>query len=561
MHAQFGVRANDFIPTVYKLRKEDLRLRNEERAVASETGMGATMSLTGSICACIRRAQQQKIISASGKPEVGVELEAYVLYILVAGDGFRFGKRKAVRLGVALVSTAGLNQSPHDWSDFCLYQGGESWLMIKCVLEPIENEIHAINKNGFVVCPQTGEELHVRLLLGGDMPWLLAILGKRNMNFFAGFSPYCFCTMDMQMDFDMPLEGHMCITAAIAAMRCHCSPGEAYYGDSHSDFYCDAAGCTFGELGTNLVTNESREQLREELAQLREDGQLSKASGIEDTFSKIHGGFDFDKPCLFKFHSVAPDPLHAYLNVLTFIVHDFVVIKDTDPEDLRDIKHNACDLINVLCDEYRIGIQFKHEKAAEMPNINGNAWKMMVAGGFFSGVIDIMSVLWRMDSALFDDTQAQQQASPTDKRSPFKPPVDQASRPTNRRRVSKAVLHMQSLLDASAAASAQQSVADAAVDGTSTPAQPPPPPSAGQAMPPPPVSNVPLQPPPSLTGAAAEKQVQEQLEELQRTQAANSVECRAIDMLFSLLDHWSYITDKSIITDTTDEERSRRKLA
>eukprot|EP00965_Chrysotila_dentata_P244084 6205765-Pleurochrysis_carterae.AAC.1 len=91
--------------------------------------------------------------------------------------------------------------------------------MIKCILEPVQAEIFAINKTGVVMCSDTMESLHVRLILGGDMPWLLAILGKRNMNFAAGFSPYCFCRLDQQMDFTMALDGHMCITAEVAAMR------------------------------------------------------------------------------------------------------------------------------------------------------------------------------------------------------------------------------------------------------------------------------------------------------------------------------------------------------
>eukprot|EP00965_Chrysotila_dentata_P113634 3755632-Pleurochrysis_carterae.AAC.1 len=68
MHSEYDVRAKDLIPTVYKLRKEDARLRNDESAVASETGMGATMSFSASIAACIHRARKSGLLTASGKP-------------------------------------------------------------------------------------------------------------------------------------------------------------------------------------------------------------------------------------------------------------------------------------------------------------------------------------------------------------------------------------------------------------------------------------------------------------------------------------------------------------
>eukprot|EP00965_Chrysotila_dentata_P118278 3909741-Pleurochrysis_carterae.AAC.2 len=77
MHAGYpGVRAKDLSPTVYKLRKEDDRLREDESAHASEAAMGATMSLTQSIAVCIRRAQKARLISATGKPSPCLEKDA-----------------------------------------------------------------------------------------------------------------------------------------------------------------------------------------------------------------------------------------------------------------------------------------------------------------------------------------------------------------------------------------------------------------------------------------------------------------------------------------------------
>eukprot|EP00965_Chrysotila_dentata_P069998 2312147-Pleurochrysis_carterae.AAC.1 len=39
------------------------------------------------------------------------------------------------------------------------------------------------------------------MLLGGDLPWLLSFIGKRSMNCFVSFSPYCLCTRAMMYEF------------------------------------------------------------------------------------------------------------------------------------------------------------------------------------------------------------------------------------------------------------------------------------------------------------------------------------------------------------------------
>ena len=136
--------------------------------------------------------------------------------ILIAGDGFKLARKKAVRVGVALISSSGLNQSPHDWLDFLIYEGKEDYVEICAFLEPLSVEIRQIQKDGYVTDAATGERYYVDFVMGGDKPWQLDVTGHRNMNFRAPFAS-CRCTKAAANDFTKPLDSHQCISCDEAA--------------------------------------------------------------------------------------------------------------------------------------------------------------------------------------------------------------------------------------------------------------------------------------------------------------------------------------------------------
>eukprot|EP00965_Chrysotila_dentata_P004951 162251-Pleurochrysis_carterae.AAC.1 len=152
MHPEFGVPFRP-VPTPWLISKEDSVLRQGERARLAASGKGATMSLTGSIVSSVRRARESGELCnyAAGS---GSE---FTILVMLAGDGYRQGLSKAVRIGIALLTTTGLNQSPHDWSDFCLYAGDESYSTIVAYLQPLSDEINVINAVGRVTDPSTGD--------------------------------------------------------------------------------------------------------------------------------------------------------------------------------------------------------------------------------------------------------------------------------------------------------------------------------------------------------------------------------------------------------------------
>eukprot|EP00965_Chrysotila_dentata_P040368 1339561-Pleurochrysis_carterae.AAC.1 len=165
--------------------------------------------------------------------------KAWFDHVLLAGDGFKAGASKEVRIGVTILTTTGLNQSPYDWSEFCLYSGDESWASIKAFLEPVPDKIIEFNSTGLVYDNvNDGQTYCVKLSLGGDMPWLLAMLGKCNMNFTEGLSSYCLYAIPSMIEFF--LKDHTLFTADIAAMLTHTFPGSAVHNLPHQSFQCPA---------------------------------------------------------------------------------------------------------------------------------------------------------------------------------------------------------------------------------------------------------------------------------------------------------------------------------
>eukprot|EP00965_Chrysotila_dentata_P183449 6058124-Pleurochrysis_carterae.AAC.1 len=189
--------------------KECRRLRGGERALLALDGRkGATLSFTTSVLASIRRARDKGIL-VNAAAMIGRDmLGKFCVRAMIAGDGFR-----------------GLNQSPNDWTDFCLYSGEESYASIRAFLEPVLQEITALNTIKVVHDVAANQIYHVRI-------------GKRSHNVQQGFSAFCLCPFPSLSNFD--IENHVLLTSAVAAMLTHTSPGAAYHNAAHEDFQCPA---------------------------------------------------------------------------------------------------------------------------------------------------------------------------------------------------------------------------------------------------------------------------------------------------------------------------------
>eukprot|EP00965_Chrysotila_dentata_P170110 5614670-Pleurochrysis_carterae.AAC.1 len=378
LHPDFKEVTFTTVPSDYSINKASFILRDEENAVAARAGLkGATMSFSKTLLGIISMAKSKDSLTQPGTA-------SEPLKVLCAGDGFQIAaKRKAVRCGVMLISAKGLHQSPHDWLDYLHFEGSENYVELQAYFEPLFEEIQEVSRCGYVE-DEAGVRYYVELWIGGDKPWILAFLGHRNMNFRFPF-PYCDCPQSAANNFDLPLDGHMCIDATIAAEWAHVCAKHHYFKADWKDFPCRCGdvACEWSDQG--IVTQASRQSFREKLAAATDSERYQMLKNFA-----IHSkGFDFDHPPTHHYHFVAPDPLHAYLNLMAPVfkrwVHELLQYdKMLVHPEVKEVKESAGQCINTLCKP--LNLQYTLDD--EAPRINGNTVKAILGTpGFLSGIV------------------------------------------------------------------------------------------------------------------------------------------------------------------------------
>ena len=268
------------VPTREEIDAASALLRNNESAVPAKLGsaftkrLGASMSLQKTLVTLCKK------VGEAGVSTVNFTAE-HPGKVLQAGDGFRCGGKKAVRVGFCLTTTTGLNQSPNDWLDFLLYEGGEAYAEVALFLEPLLVQLRRIYCDGYVTDVETGRRFYLEFALGGDKPWILDAAGHRNMNFsFPQAS--CKCSKATQNDFTKSLDEHACerISCEDAVRLTHVDPfwhfkGGAGRGVWGNSFPCPAgSACRWGEVqedGSVLVTKASVDAFNARLAGMTEN--------------------------------------------------------------------------------------------------------------------------------------------------------------------------------------------------------------------------------------------------------------------------------------------------
>ena len=429
----------------------------------------------------------------------------------MAGDGFQLynARKKAVRMGCALISQQGLNQSPHDWMDYLMYEGDESYDEIACYFKPCFLEMQQIAKDGFLTDPETGEKIYVEFVVGGDKPWHLALTGHRNMNF-SFPSNSCKCNQKACNDFTRTLADHDkdAIDALTACMLTHVCPKHHFYGaDGSEAFDCPAgSACIWGVDGGSHVTTTSNESLQERLEGMTPAHRTKELHA----FATAHWGFDFMHPPLVFYSLIAPDPLHAYLNIVSKVFtvavwEELLYDKKTAAAETMAVKDAALETINEL--SRPVGIQFVPDK---MTKNNRNSVKHMFGTeGYLSGIVRAMSVVFNL-------------ALPTAAPPPVAVPVPGKKPPPKRAK------GLQATAERGAGALARRLAA--AAQSEEPPAETAEEPS-------------PVETPAPAASASAEDQQAEMLRLVE-----GKKEIRLMMIFEAMLDHWSYVTDKSYDT-------------
>eukprot|EP00965_Chrysotila_dentata_P229981 6197516-Pleurochrysis_carterae.AAC.1 len=279
--------------------------------------------------------------------------------------------------------------------------------------------------------------------------------------------------------------------------------------------------------------------------------------------------------------------------VLSYGIRDPILIDPAnDAAELKQIKREACQLINAASHGHRVRLTFSTDRKDPMPKVNGNVWKEMTKPGFFIAVLDSLHLIHQCQTPVrpeADPTGADGEAAatdvdaaaagaeaaststeaaanlnppgspsaagparPTPKRSPFKPPVaEQAEQRPARRQRRTAAADFRDLMAAEAAGldaeMEEEGGLQAYLDAESARIR-----QLGEdnaAEPDEESSELPQDPP---------------IDELEQARLAmeSTFQYRFISCLQSILDHWAFVTDKRMVfiaqrDGVTIEERTR----
>ena len=214
-----------------------------------------------------------------------------------------------MQLGLILCSTTAMNQSPNDSKFVLSYKGGEDYDVVLIRLSDIREILQRIAREGKVrdthgeLPPGVGT--HVAFALGGDKPWILTVLGRRNMNH-THFSASCRCTREniSCLDCEGGQDDHYACDADQMCRDSHVCPNMWIRGGVFVPFKCRCCQKEF----TCLSEVEAEEELV-----LGMTVQRFKAWG--ETFSHEHDGRHWNSGPLLPLSWIWCDPLHLFLNL------------------------------------------------------------------------------------------------------------------------------------------------------------------------------------------------------------------------------------------------------
>ena len=322
MHPDYDTAVPAF-PSVPEMKADEAAMLAEHGGVVQqEDGRGAVCeNLERTLCQAVARAHRRGELVSTGE---GGDDHVFMW----AGDGFMARKKsKWVQVGVILCSTTVMNQSPHDSQYVMSYAGGEDYDVLNIRLEDLRPLLQRLAREGelrdeYGDLPE-GLGKGVRFALGGDKPWIMTVLGRRNMNH-TYFSASCKCTREniACLECEGGQDHHYTVDANQMCRDSHVCPNMWIRGGEFVPFACGCCAKKFDSLADV--------EAEEDLVLGKDPGEFSAWSG---RFSLSHGGRFWNSGPLFPFAWVWSDPLHLFLNLFNvafdesidfFLQHEFV---------------------------------------------------------------------------------------------------------------------------------------------------------------------------------------------------------------------------------------------
>lgn len=302
MHPKYSTRV-PVNPSIPEMKVEEASMLESEGDITQqEDGFGAH-------CADLDRAISKAIGVRAVRGELsrsGSESERHI--IIWAGDGFMARKKsKWVQFGVIVGSVTGMNQSPSDVRFVMNYRGGEEYDVLNIRTDVFRAVMQRITREGCVRDEHgeipAGVGKYVEFAIGGDKPWIMTVLGRRNMNH-TYFSPSCRCTRENISCLTCDQDTHYEVDADQACRDSHVCPEMHFRGGAFVPFTCRCCGVVF-KSEADVVEEEDR-MLALEPTEFKVGGEK---------FSLSHGGRFWNSPPIFPYKHVFSDPLHLFLNL------------------------------------------------------------------------------------------------------------------------------------------------------------------------------------------------------------------------------------------------------
>ena len=243
MHPKYSTRV-PVNPSIPEMKVEEASMLESEGDITQqEDGFGAH-------CADLDRAISKAIGVRAVRGELsrsGSESERHI--IIWAGDGFMARKKsKWVQFGVIVGSVTGMNQSPSDVRFVMNYRGGEEYDVLNIRTDVFRAVMQRITREGCVRDEHgeipAGVGKYVEFAIGGDKPWIMTVLGRRNMNH-TYFSPSCRCTRENISCLTCDQDTHYEVDADQACRDSHVCPEMHFRGGAFVPFTCRCCGVVF----------------------------------------------------------------------------------------------------------------------------------------------------------------------------------------------------------------------------------------------------------------------------------------------------------------------------
>lgn len=305
---------------------------------------------------------------------------------ILTGDGAGLsGSLSGVRVAFVPGSTRGLNQSSLDVTNLLMYaesRKAEDYVILRARLANLLPDLLRLYKDPVLVINGERTDIHIRIVLTGDKPFIRHVLGLVSQNADAFGRPYCDChdidlyyflhdTRTHYGDGTLPFD-ELCI-------RAHVPPWQARREEEPAQWTMTCKCCkqTWGSHDRGLERLQADRTRKENLSDVdrRKEDEKHVAA---------HHGQAFDHPPLLPCHYVIFDPMHGMHmegNVLfDEAIHQHFLVESPEPEVMELLQKKQTEINELWSKAHlpKLTLWGKDQTGAHAHAMNGPTFKAVM---------------------------------------------------------------------------------------------------------------------------------------------------------------------------------------